>query len=212
MKLNTQYQSQQQPIDQSGLLLPWQSRAELWLYSKSHLKHSIDPATFLIGTKLHHIKSATICRSIPQRPRLLQLSTCRDIRWRTVSVRMTTQRRQVLIRENIFSYTADFRRLQRFNIRQILTYKHRQKGRVQQTDWFQQNTSLCSASSTRLSAWHWPHLLLSALLRPCAAAPLPQYLVDNSPRGTAAHRSLMLSAGSISGQLHSNWWWSHDIG
>ena len=29
---------------------------------------------------------------------------------------------------------------------------------------------------------------------------------------TVAHRSLMLSAGSVSGQPHSNWWWSPDIG
>ena len=28
---------------------------------------------------------------------------------------------------------------------------------------------------------------------------------------TVAHRSLMLSAGSVSGQPHSNWWWSPDI-
>ena len=27
-----------------------------------------------------------------------------------------------------------------------------------------------------------------------------------------AHRSLMLSKGSISGPPHSNWWWCHDIG
>ena len=27
-----------------------------------------------------------------------------------------------------------------------------------------------------------------------------------------AHRSPMLSAGSISGPPHSNWWWCHDIG
>ena len=32
------------------------------------------------------------------------------------------------------------------------------------------NSSLCSASSTRLSTWHCPHLLLSAVLRPRAAS------------------------------------------
>jgi len=34
------------------------------------------------------------------------------------------------------------------------------------------NSSLCSASTTRLSTWHCPHLLLSAVLRPTAVAPL----------------------------------------
>ena len=29
---------------------------------------------------------------------------------------------------------------------------------------------------------------------------------------TVAHWSPMLSAGSVSGQPHSNWWWCHDIG
>ena len=33
-------------------------------------------------------------------------------------------------------------------------------------------TNLCSASSSRLSTWHCPHLLLSAVLRRRAAAPL----------------------------------------
>ena len=32
------------------------------------------------------------------------------------------------------------------------------------------NPSLCSVSSTRLSTWHCPHLLLSAVLQPRAAA------------------------------------------
>ena len=33
-----------------------------------------------------------------------------------------------------------------------------------------------------------------------------------STLSTVAHRSPMLSAGSVSGQPHSNWWWCHDIG
>ena len=33
-----------------------------------------------------------------------------------------------------------------------------------------------------------------------------------STLSTVAHRSSMLSAGSVSGQPHSNLWWCHDIG
>ena len=42
-----------------------------------------------------------------------------------------------------------------------------------QTDWWIAATSLCSASSTRLSTWHCPHLLLNAVLRRrCCWAPV----------------------------------------
>ena len=40
------------------------------------------------------------------------------------------------------------------------------------------NPCLCSASSTRLPTWHCPHLLLSAVLRPRAAALLLPGAVD----------------------------------
>ena len=70
-----------------------------------------------------------------------------------------------------------------------------------------------SAAAGAVSAWWWPALRRH---RTHATVPLEQHrycqlcCFYTEDKLTVAHSSPMLSAGSVSGQPHGNWWWCHD--